>query len=373
MPSYHVSQHLKTTPTQPATLFRNDSVLETPVLDSPGDGANLCKDVDSDDQPLTFTQGSLTGIVLKWNSVPNVTSPTGFFVVQWGNNSSLSGPTTRGRKISAPTTELELKFLDDIRMGEEIFWRVFAFNTTGGASAKSETRSLIFDCEDKDGNLGSDGTESVCEFFDVEIEIDGPDTVKCGSKNLYGLNLKFNCITEDGTLINELNVVWDLFQTGDLHTIVQQDRNLAVIESKDVSGKTTEDLLSEKFTLRATVNFQIGSDLFPPPEDLFFCFRDKSITADCDAIDERVGYYMIVGKLYEPMRRKDCVYMDTHYGWDCEGGLLDPTGYQNQIVDIGQIPSDIELYVENVVTGWVSTEDYPALLISFDCEYTYPV
>lgn len=107
------------------TVF-NDIDLDKPELTSPSNGHQECG----------------TSITLVWGAVAGASD----YIVQWCGNSSFTGPSLDAKKINAATTTTLSTGASEIVRGRLYYWRVFAFNSTGGASPKSDSRSFKLKC-----------------------------------------------------------------------------------------------------------------------------------------------------------------------------------------------------------------------------------
>ena len=259
-PCVHIRQDVESYAEQPEVAWHSDTVLDTPVLVSPEDNENLCKD--------SASGGGTSGAKLKWQN------PAGadFAILQWANNPSFTGPTLRSKKITG-SEEYDLSHPDELRDGEKIHWRVAAYNNSGGASKASESRTLTKECKDQKkgggGNPGGGGDEVKCEQFGVKMKIDGPRWVMCCDRAMWHLQIAHTCLTATGQPAATLaNVVWTIEQNpaDPQNTIEQQNEKFCVVR--------TQCEKSQVFVLRATAFFTsaVGN---------FSCSTVQKVFVDC--------------------------------------------------------------------------------------------
>jgi hypothetical protein len=262
-----VEQKFSVAVSQPATPWKTDVVLDTPIHIAPADGDTVCPN-----QP-----GAGSRIILEWGTVAGAS----FYVLQWCNNSSFQGPTFRSIKQAGTSYELPLGLLG-IRMDESIHWRVMAFNGTNGVSQKSDSWSVKYECEDQQasgqgdsksgGPPGVGGDRSKCSDFDIDMQIIGQKTVMCCDRGTWKLQLVYNCKDANSRdLITFKEVVWSIIQN-------PVDANNTIEAQDDKSVKILVDCnKSQVFTLKATAEFTDELEA----ED-FFCETIHKVFVDCD-------------------------------------------------------------------------------------------
>ncbi len=261
-----IQQKLSVSVSQPATPWKTDVVLDTPILKTPADGDLLCP----------HQAGATSNIILEWEAVTSAQ----FYVLQWCNNTSFQGPTLRSIKQAGTTYDLPLGETG-IRMGEEIHWRVMAFNNSGGVSYKSDSWTVKYDCDDKHatgagdnksgGPSGGPGNQSKCSDFDIDMEITGDKLAFCCDEKTWKLDMSWNCIDANGRSLLTLNgVTWSIVQpAGD-------PGNAIKVQANDSCTVTTNCNADQVFTLKAKASF---TDLVSG--GVFFCEEEKKIYVDC--------------------------------------------------------------------------------------------
>jgi len=259
-PCVYIRQDVESYAELPDVDWHSDTVLDTPVLTGPEDGANLCKDEASG--------GGTSGAKLEWEP------PAGadFSILQWANNPSFTGPTLRSQKVAGG--EYDLSHPDELRDGEKIHWRVASYNNSGGASKVSESRTLKKECKGQKkgggGNPGGGGGDAAkCEQFGVKMKIDGPRWVMCCDRAMWHLQIAHQCLTATGQPAATLaNVVWSIEQNPDdpKNTIEQQNEKFCVVR--------TQCEKSQVFNLRVTAFFTsaVGN---------FSCSTVQKVFVDC--------------------------------------------------------------------------------------------
>jgi len=309
MTYYYVSQEVYIEPYQPSLDWMRDIVLAAPLLEGPKDQSTLCRET-------AFTTD--TGVIVKWLAI----NGAAFYVVQWCNNSSFTGPTLKA--IKTADIYYNLQFGTDIRIGEEVFWRVMAFNSsTGAVSGKSEVWQFIYDCSKMGGNLpanqnqqpdggGGSGVQgSLCDEFNVSVKIKGPEGIMCCDKNMWHVLITYDCEASDGTPVVMSGVTWEIKQSGTaVHTVLLANNNLVVIYSNPGAG----DDVSEKFTIKAKVLFTVGLTTFE-------CVDEFRVTMDCDTGRPTVKPWMKLGYSGYGVRQytdpgyigSSLGYMDTYF------------------------------------------------------------
>ncbi len=216
-----IAQSFAFTVTQPGTVWRLDSVLETPKLRFPLDEVRFCPQV-------YLLYGFSTGLTLYWQAV----SGASFYVVQIADNQSFSGPNVRA--IKTTDVELELNYLEHLRVGDQFFWRVAAYNSTGGASVMSEVRSVKIACPEVQGvsfkNEGSDYADidspKLCDTTGVNIELGGTSWVrKTDSERTWVLNVNYDCNSFEGHQVRIDDVIWEVRQSPQEPVTVEEVSN----------------------------------------------------------------------------------------------------------------------------------------------------
>lgn len=260
----YINQSIYSSVIQPAVTWRNDYRLDKPYLLGPFNGANVCSEA------FQFISGSGTGIILLWRTVPSAD----FYVVQWCRNSSFSGPTIRTALVASPATQYELNFATDIRIGVEYFWRVVAYAEDGGVSDTSDAWSFTFDCPSIENP--NDVKElspyyqdtPLCDFFNVNLGLNGPDKADCCSKEKYTVDVQWDCLTPDGNSVTIQNIDWSVTGNAGVTLTTPDNQDYAIV---DISIRA-----SEKFTIKVCVRFGDGADL------VFECCDSIDVIVDCD-------------------------------------------------------------------------------------------
>jgi len=155
---------------QESITFRTDSLIPQPILLTPQDNAHYC---------LAANRGASSHIALSWTTSTGAT----LYVLQWADNAQMQGGSVH-QKVLAGTAYALLRNVD-IRLGQTIFWRVFAMNLLGGVSVPSDVRQLTYTCpEDKD-------PESKESTFNIEAEIIGSRYLRSCEDTTYYIKLSF--------------------------------------------------------------------------------------------------------------------------------------------------------------------------------------
>jgi len=206
---------------QPSIVWRSDIILETPTLRFPLDEVRFCPQV-------YLLNGFSAGITLYWNTIAGAS----FYVLQISDNQSFSGPNIRG--IKTVDTEFELNYLEHLRVGDQFFWRVAAYNATGGASVMSEVRSIKIACPETQGVSFNNETSSyadiaspqMCDNTGVNIELGGPSWVrKTDSDRTWVLNVNYDCDSFEGHEVRIEDVIWEIRQSAQAPVTVDTDTN----------------------------------------------------------------------------------------------------------------------------------------------------
>jgi len=218
-----------------------------------------------------WDSGLGSDIFLEWESVPNASN----YIVQWCKNGSFRGPTLRA--VDVTTTSYELKLSDDIRHGDEIHWRVMAYNNFGGLSSKSEPRSFKYQCpkpqSGKKGGSGNSDNSDLCDEFNVGIEIKGVDIMRCCETKLFVVHFSYDCKDEDGNQIVSLtNIAWSL--------VVPQAEVGNVTIPGAVNGRTVgvksnciDDVIFDVKVCLTFTHAHTGAT--------FICCKSKEVVVDC--------------------------------------------------------------------------------------------
>lgn len=242
-----------------AVSWRTDLLLPAPRIVSPRPDSVVC---------LNSAYGSGSNIYLEWSTVAGATH----YVVQWSGNAQVSGPDVRETIIASPTTVYELIHGDDIRLGEDIYWRVFAINrTSGGSSSKSEPRKLTFNCNSNESGKGL----NPCTDYDVQMVVNGTDYLSCCDENVFWLELTFACKDQfDRELIQVDSIEWSVNSNPD-------DENVASIKTELSGGfkviVESHGTISQVIEICAEVTFVdnvVGGT--------FTCNTCKKVFLDCD-------------------------------------------------------------------------------------------
>jgi len=262
-----IRQKIAIVSAEPATTWKSDGLLDAPVLTSPNDGSTIC--------PYMTFGSSNSEIVLTWNAVTGATK----YVLQWSLNSNFVGPTTKSVKQAG--TSYNLQLISDIRMGDEISWRVQAIDEAGSFSELSQTRTVTYDCEPGQASGGGDSQPSggksgdqKCKLFNVKMKLQGLADMLCQDKTSYKLNTEWDCKDSTGREIATLDgVAWSIVQDPDeaipAVTIKQSTDLKATLETNGTQSQQFE--LVAKATFTDNVN---GGQ--------FVCTEKKEIHLDCD-------------------------------------------------------------------------------------------
>jgi hypothetical protein len=156
---------------QEELVFRTDLDIPQPVALTPQDNAHYCLDAQ---------RGNNSHIALSWTTSAGAT----LYVLQWSDSQDMQGGSLRQKILVSPAYALIRN--EDIRLGETIFWRVFALNTSGGISLPSQPRQLTYSCEGL-----TDGDPDKAADFNVEVELIGPTTIRHCEDTTYYIKLSF--------------------------------------------------------------------------------------------------------------------------------------------------------------------------------------
>lgn len=202
-----IHQAIDETISVPFVTWRTDRTLEDVRLRFPLNDVVLCP------QP-TIQKGQATGIILEWEANPDAT----FYVVQLSPNNSFSGPSAQAYRVI--TTTLALDYLDILRLGKELSWRVFAYDSSGGTSISSQVRTFKLSCPEGEKGVNYNPEESVtnpkqlnCDFIGAKLTIHGDDTLRFNeTQRFYALSVDFNCKTVNDFDVVVTDVEWSVDQ-----------------------------------------------------------------------------------------------------------------------------------------------------------------
>ena len=257
-----IFQHITATATLPSVTWRQDIILDPPVLNFPLDEVRFCPEV-------LQLYGESVDVVLSWNGVSGAT----FYVLQIADNSSFSGPSLLGIKTSA--TSVTLNYYEHIRIGEKIYWRVSAHNTTGGVSVMSEPRTMTIECPDQLGidydpetdNYAAASSPQICDKASVALELVGSNTVRrVDIDRVWALNINYDCKAFEGSAVAISAVSWEIKQQGSAVTIDEQVDGYIKLDVKLPTGD-----LEEQFEIIAHVYFTITGG------GTFLCSTSKKV------------------------------------------------------------------------------------------------
>lgn len=214
--------------------WRFDSLLFTPTLSYPRDGANICLEAD------VFSSAQID---LIWLIVPGATQ----YVLEWCNNSSFEGPSLRA--VITPLLIYSLVKGVDIRVGETVYWRVSARDGFGAASDKSIARSVKYDC----GDAASKEDLTKDKQYDVVLKVHGDDYMKCCESKMWSVELSYICKSQlDQPLLTVASITWSLGTDPSLNSpeIAESTSEFAIVRS---CADTRAD--SQIFEVEVTVLF----------------------------------------------------------------------------------------------------------------------
>lgn len=222
------------------TTYRNDGLLGTPILLFPRDGANICLE-------STITYSSQ--IVFSWTPVVGATE----YIVEWSNDANFSGPSLRA--VITSNTYYSLVNNTDIRLGEAVYWRVFARNGTGSLSEKTIPRKISFNCPDF-------ASPDRADNFDVNLVIHGDDYLRCCEQKMWSSEVSYICEDQVGRPIASLvSLDWSVStESGKGEpTIVESSNDVVIIESCGIDRETSQIF---EIQLTATFNDLVRGDTF---------------------------------------------------------------------------------------------------------------
>ncbi len=283
-----ISQEIEVAVDQPGITWRQDVTLAEPLLRFPLDETHFCPQI-------YLMYGYSAGVTLYWTAVSGAT----FYVVQVGDNQAFSGPDVNG--IKTTNTQLELDYLKNLRVGDQVFWRVAAYNSTGGCSVMSEVRSIKITCPnmrgisyDAETGLYSDiESPQACDNLGVDIQLLGPKTVrKSDSDRTFVLNINYDCESLQGQAITINSVIWEIRQSSasPITTVSSSDQYLKIDVDSDKE---------EWFEVVAHVLFKSGSNTFECNKHIKVLIEGSSaggtevihfeVLAACPGLDASIG------------------------------------------------------------------------------------
>lgn len=227
---------------QEEVQFRTDVLLPQPILLAPIDNAHIC---------LTASRNATSHIALTWTAVTGATN----YVLQWGDSEDMSSPSLR--QVILTTTAFTLFRNRDIRLGQTIYWRVFAINLSGGVSLPSATRQLTYTCPE-----GKEATKE--STFNVEAELLGPDTIRSCEDTTYYIKLSFTnrdanfreiCRYED----TQWSAEYIGSAAGDITLVPEEDNELKIYVNARPAGEISGNL---KLTAEITFTDVIKDETF---------------------------------------------------------------------------------------------------------------
>ena len=242
----------------PDIVWREDRLIPTPQLIFPDPDRNFCLDViNSDDSQ----------ICLSWEIVPDATA----YLIQWGLNPALNGPSVREQIVYAPTTFYCLRVPQDIRQGSDVYWRIQAANLDeGGVSERSETRKIGYSCGQDQNSEMADR----CDRYNIDIQVGGPDSMGCCDYANFFVEVPFDCKDFNGNEVISVdtdNIVWSAKLDADDKGIIEPDYS-----NKFVTGIRTCSNQTQVMQVCAEIPFfDIVND------DTFSCTGCKNVFVDC--------------------------------------------------------------------------------------------
>jgi len=256
---YYVTQILDVDAALPGTAWQSDVTLDKPELVGPEEGANICEEGTADGG---------NGVNLEWKPVAGANH----YLVQTAHNSSFTGASLKTHKVSG-TTKKELLIGEDVRQGDNIHWRVMAYDGAGATSPKSDPRQFKYECEQKSGQGPKPGNMDrlKCEQYGVKIVLKGPDQVMCCDRCMWHLQYAHACTDGDGNSLIELAAFnWRIEQNpaDPKNTIEQATDKMVVIH--------TQCKKSQMFLLCIDLVF---NDLVHGGQ--FTCTACKKVFVDC--------------------------------------------------------------------------------------------
>jgi hypothetical protein len=177
---------------------------------------------------IYLLKGYSAGVTLYWAAVTGAT----FYVVQIADNQSFTGPNIQG--IKTAFTNIELDYITHLRVGDQLYWRVAAYNTTGGHSVMSEVRNLKISCPETQGvnfnneqSLYADiNSPQICDTTGVDIQLGGPGWVrKTDSERTWVLNVNYDCNSFEDHEVRIDDVIWEIRQSPRYPVTVNEDTN----------------------------------------------------------------------------------------------------------------------------------------------------
>jgi hypothetical protein len=283
------------------TPYRNDGVLGTPVLLYPRDGANICLE-----GSVTYT----SQIVFTWSTVIGALE----YIVEWSNDASFSGPSLRAAITS--NTYYALDKNSDIRLGEAVYWRVFARNGTGSLSEKTIPRKISFNCPDFSSPDRADN-------FDVNILIHGDDYIRCCEQKMWSSEISYICEDQVGRPIASLDSLeWELSTENGLGepTIVEASNDVVIVESCGIDRDT-----SQIFEIKLTATF---TDIVRG--DTFQKTATRKVFLDCHSTVRDQPWARVFQDY--PIMSIPGYYDDAPLGYMTHEDFVMPTDYNYQMI-----------------------------------------
>lgn len=220
--------------------YRNDGILGTPILLFPRDGANIC---------LESTATYSSQIVFSWTPVIGAVE----YIVEWSNDANFSGPSLRA--VITSNTYYSLVNNTDIRLGEAVYWRVFARNGTGSLSEKTVPRKISFNCPEFSSPDRADN-------FDVNLLIHGDDYLRCCEQKMWSSEVSYICEDQVGRPIASLvSLDWSISTENGKGepVIVESSNDTVIVESCGIDRETSQIF---EIQLTATFNDLVRGDTF---------------------------------------------------------------------------------------------------------------
>lgn len=241
--------------------WRYDGVLATPLPFYPRDGANIC---------LEPSISNPSQIDIIWLPVAGALQ----YILEWCSNDSFSGPTLRATITGS--TQYALQKDVDIRIGDTLYWRVFARDGFGLVSDKSVPRTIKYECPDnaiEQPNTGADR----CQNYDVKLQIHGADYMKCCESSMWSIELSYACGDQLGNpLLTVDSIEWSISvdPEGDHPPEIEEEADDFVI----VRACGIDRADSQIFEVSVTVTF---NDILAG--DTFECTATRKVFLDCHA------------------------------------------------------------------------------------------
>lgn len=256
-----INQNICITSYSPTGYWRNDTILPTPLPFYPREGANIC---------LEPSISYPSAIDIIWLPAAGATE----YVLEWADNASFDGPSLRA--VITANTNYALQKDVDIRIGQQIFWRVFARDGIGGLSLKSAPRVIKYECPENTLEKNPAETVDRCTNFDVTLKIHGDDYMKCCESKMWSVEFSYTGKDQLGNqLLSVQNIKWSLSASGSASKpeIIEETDDYVVVEA---CGATKED--SQIFSLEIRVTFVDLTN-----NTTFDCVEEKKVFLDCHA------------------------------------------------------------------------------------------